>query len=113
MLRIEQYSTDIKGHDLPATDAELCLPNGNPQDAYIEEQTVWAGTVKTPWPIVGIGGDNRGEPYRSFAVIKSNETYGFPVSVADAKRILDLFAAAQPAAEVPIESFAQSLLRGR
>jgi hypothetical protein len=111
MLRIEQYSSDIERHGLPATGAVLCVPTD--QDAYIEEQTVWGGVVRTPWPIFEIGGDNRGEPYRSFVLIKSRETSGFPVSLTDAKKILDLLAEAQPEVKVPIGDFAQFLLRGR
>ena len=88
MIKIAQFHSDIPSHELPHVDAHLCVPSpGNAQDAYIEEKTAWAGEFRTPFPIERVYLDNRGEPYRCFAVAVSSGRM-FPLSVYEAPELL-------------------------
>lgn len=86
ILEIDQYYSDWHS-DLPYVDATLCIPIVKPEDAYIEESTHWAGTVKTPWPVTVLSYDNRGEPYREFEIASTSKG-DFPMDLVDAVKIL-------------------------
>lgn len=86
-LEIDQYYSNCHS-DLPYVDATLCIPIDNPAEAWVEESTHWAGTVKTPWPVTVLSYDNRGEPYREFA-IASTDKGDFPLGLASAAKILN------------------------
>ncbi|MEB3214446.1 MAG: hypothetical protein VKL39_24070, partial [Leptolyngbyaceae bacterium] len=90
MIKIAQFHSDIPSHELPHVDAHLCVPSpGNAKDAYIEEKTAWAGEFRTPFPIERVDVDNRGEPYRIFAVAIS-EGRLFPMSLYDAVDLIGI-----------------------
>ena len=89
MLEIDQYYSDVDSHDLPFTSAKLVFDRSY-AEAYILESTKWAGFVRTEFPVRYLEYDNRGEPFRAFALAKGVKG-SFPIEIRDATRIVKAY----------------------